>query len=135
MPSISLWDAWQSGIITEEQYNTLLSNGAFPNTIWTPGALDTPLTSDVLTVVKTAELAGTKTQSVVVQNTGSTNSLKILVEFYVDDMQVTYIDNIVEPDNDPHWLNMEGAFTKVVISVQDAVAGDHTTYKIGVVAA
>ena len=135
MPSISLWDAWQSGIITEEQYNTLLSNGAFPNMIWTPGALDTPLTSDVLTVVKTAELAGTKTQSVVVQNTGSTNSLKILVEFYVDDMQVTYIDNIVEPDNDPHWLNMEGAFTKVVISVQDAVAGDHTTYEIGVVAA
>ena len=135
MPSISLWDAWQTGIISEEQYNTLLLNGAFPNTIWTPGALDAPLTSADLTVVKTVELTGTKTQSVVVQNTGSTNSLKILVEFYVDDMQVTYIDNIVEPDNDPHWLNMEGAFTKVVISVQDAVAGDHTTYEIGVVAA
>ena len=135
MPSISLWDAWQTGIISEEQYNTLLLNGAFPNTIWTPGALDAPLTSADLTVVKTVELTGTKTQSVVVKNTGSTNSLKVLVEFYVDDMQVTYIDNIVEPDNDPHWLNMEGAFTKVAISVQDAVAGDHTTYKIGVVAA
>ncbi len=135
MPSISLWDAWQTGIITEEQYNALLENGAFPNTIWTPGALDAPLTSATLTVVKTVELAGTKTQSVVVKNTGSTNSLKVLVEFYVDDMQVTYIDNIVEPDNDPHWLNMEGAFTKAVISVQDAVAGDHTTYKIGVLAA
>ena len=135
MPSISLWDAWQTGIISEEQYNTLLLNGAFPNTIWTPGALDAPLTSADLTVVKTVELTGTKTQSVVVKNTGSTNSLKVLVEFYVDDMQVTYIDNIVEPDNDPHWLNMEGAFTKVVISVQDAVAGDHTTYEIGVVSA
>ena len=135
MPSISLWDAWQTGIITEEQYNALLENGAFPNTIWTPGALDAPLTSADLTVVKTVELTGTKTQSVVVQNTGSTHSLKVLVEFYVDDMQVTYIDNIVEPDNDPHWLNMEGAFTKVAISVQDAVAGDHTTYEIGVVAA
>ena len=54
MPSISLWDAWQTGIITEEQYNTLIGNGAF---------------------------------------------------------------------------------TKVVISVQDAVAGDHTTYEIGVVSA
>ena len=135
MPSISLWDAWQTGIISEEQYNTLLLNGAFPNTIWTPGALDAPLTSADLTVVKTVELTGTKTQSVVVKNTGSTNSLKVLVEFYVDDMQVTYIDNIVDPDNDPHWLNMEGAFTKVAISVQDAVAGDHTTYEIGVVAA
>ena len=135
MPSISLWDAWQTGIISEEQYNTLLLNGAFPNTIWTPGALDAPLTSADLTVVKTVELTGTKTQSVVVKNTGSTNSLKVLVEFYVDDMQVTYIDNIVEPDNDPHWLNMEGAFTKVAISVQDAVAGDHTTYEIGVVSA
>ena len=135
MPSISLWDAWQTGIISEEQYNTLLLNGAFPNTIWTPGALDAPLTSADLTVVKTVELTGTKSQSVVVKNTGSTNSLKVLVEFYVDDMQVTYIDNIVEPDNDPHWLNMEGAFTKVVISVQDAVAGDHTTYEIGVVSA
>lgn len=93
------------------------------------------MTSADLTVVKTVELTGTKTQSVVVKNTGSTNSLKVLVEFYVDDMQVTYIDNIVEPDNDPHWLNMEGAFTKVAISVQDAVAGDHTTYEIGVVAA
>jgi hypothetical protein len=134
MPS-TIFEAWQSGIITEEQYNTLLSNGAFPNTIWTPGALDAPLTSATLTVVKTVELAGTKTQSVVVQNTGSTNSLKVLVEFYVDDMQVTYIDNVVEPDNDPHWLNMEGAFTKAVISVQDAVAGNHTTYKIGVTAA
>lgn len=134
MPS-TIFEAWQSGIITEEQYNTLLSNGAFPNTIWTPGALDAPLTSADLTVVKTVGLVGTKTQSVVVKNTGSTNSLKVLVEFYVDDMQVTNIDNIVEPDNDPHWLNMEGAFTKVVISVQDAVAGDHTTYKIGVTAA
>ena len=134
MPS-TIFEAWQSGIITEEQYNALLENGAFPNTIWTPGALDAPLTSATLTVVKTVELAGTKTQSVVVKNTGSTNSLKVLVEFYVDDMQVTYIDNIVEPDNDPHWLNMEGAFTKVAISVQDAVAGDHTTYEIGVVSA
>ena len=134
MPS-TIFEAWQSGIITEEQYNALLENGAFPNTIWTPGALDTPLTSADLTVVKIVELTGTKTQSVVVKNTGSTNSLKVLVEFYVDDMQVTYIDNIVEPDNDPHWLNMEGAFTKVAISVQDAVAGDHTTYEIGVVAA
>ena len=134
MPS-TLFEVWQLGLISEEQYNTLLGNGAFPNTIWTPGALDAPLTSADLTVVKTVGLVGTKTQSVVVKNTGSTNSLKVLVEFYVDDMQVTYIDNIVEPDNDPHWLNMEGAFTKVVISVQDAVAGDHTTYEIGVVSA
>ena len=135
MPSISLWDAWQSGIITEEQYNTLIGDGAFPNTIWTPGALDLPTTSSVMTAVKTVGLSGSRRQSVVVKNTGSTNSLNVLIEFYVNDMQVTYIDNIVEPDNDPHWLNMEGAFTKVVISVQDAVAGDHTTYEIGVVSA
>ena len=33
MPSISLLEAWQSGIITEEQYNTLIGNGAFPKVI------------------------------------------------------------------------------------------------------
>jgi hypothetical protein len=133
MPSISLWDAWQSGIITEEQYNTLLANGAFPNTVWTPGALDLPTTSSAMTVVKTIGLVGTKRQSVVVRNTGDTNSLNVLIEFYVDDVLAAKFEDTVGPDNEPYWLDMEYAFTTAVISVKDTIAGSHTTYEIGVV--
>ena len=134
MPSISLWDAWQTGIITEEQYNALIGNGAFPNTIWTPGALDLPTTSSVMTVVKTVGLVGTKRQSVVVKNTGSTNSLNVLIEFYVNDMLAAKFEDTVGPNNEPYWLDMEYAFTTAVISVQDASSGYHTTYEIGVTA-
>lgn len=134
MPSISLWDALQSGIITEEQYNALLGNGAFPNTIWTPGALDLPTTSSVMTAVKTVGLVGTKRQSVVVKNTGSTNSLNVSIEFYVNDMLAAKFEDTVGPNNEPYWLDMEYAFTTAVISVQDANSGYHTTYEIGVTA-
>ena len=135
MPSITIFEAWQQGLITEEQYFTLLSNGAFPNTIWTPGALDQPATTSVMTVVESFELEGTKKQSVVVKNTGPANSLKVLIQFYVDEMVVFDVADTIEPNSDPYWVDMEYAFTKVDVSVQDAVAGDHTTYEIRVAAA
>ena len=133
MPSISLLEAWQSGIITEEQYNTLIGNGAFPNTIWTPGALDLPTTSSVMTVVKTVGLSGSRRQSVVIKNTGSTNSLNVLIEFYVNDMLAAKFEDTIEPFNEPYWLDTENAFTKVIVSVQDTISGNHTTFKVGVV--
>ena len=134
MPSISLLEAWQSGIITEEQYNTLIGNGAFPNTIWTPGALDLPTTCSVMTAVKTVGLSGSRRQSVVIKNTGSTNSLNVLIEFYVNDMLAAKFEDTVGPNNEPYWLDTENAFTKVIVSVQDASSGYHTTYEIGVTA-
>jgi len=133
MPS-TIFEAWQSGIITEEQYNTLLSNGAFPNTIWTPGALDAPLTSATLTVVKIVELTGTKTQSIVIKNTGSTHSLKFLIEYYVDDIIIFTFADTVGPMG--IWRNTtQHAVSCVVVKVQDASPGDHTSYSVGVMAA
>ena len=88
-----------------------------------------------MTAVKTVGLSGSRRQSVVVKNTGSTNSLNVLIEFYVNDVLAAKFEDTVGPDNEPYWLDMEYAFTTVVISVQDAVAGDHTTYEIGVVSA
>ena len=135
MPSISLLEAWQSGIITEEQYNTLIGNGAFPNTRWTPGALDLPTTGSVMTAVKTVGLSGSRRQSVVIKNTGSTNSLNVLIEFYVNDMLAAKFEDTVGPNNEPYWLDTENAFTKVIVSVQDTISGNHTTFKVGVVSA
>lgn len=133
MPS-TIFEVWQSGIITEEQYNTLLENGAFPNTIWTPGALDLPTTTSDMVAVKTIGLTGTKRQSIVVDNTGSVNSLNVLIEFYINDILAAKFEDTIDPDDEPYWLDMEYAFTTAVISVQDTISGQHTTYEIGVTA-
>lgn len=136
-----LYDAYRIGLLSLSDYQQRLLSGYTPNSLFSSvdyvysGDIDnyiTGISTNVLTLAISYDIAYSNKQSVSVKNTGSTNSIDVTVEYYVTSILSKTITETVAP-LETFFLETEYTGSTVVIRVIDTVLNNHSTFEIGTV--
>ena len=136
-----IYDAYRLGLITHDEYSMLLASGRSPNSVYSEyGGGEVPTgfsnfvegtTTSSITSALDCYVTSFGKQSVSVFNTSPSNSMNIIIEYYVASILSNTIEQTIEPNN-TYFIETESSFQKIIVKVQDTVPGMHCTYKIGI---
>ncbi len=136
-----IYDAYRQGLLTLSQYQARLDAGETPNAIYIGEEPETPEYSNYITGTSIAtsvsviaeSVINTTKQSIVIKNTGTTNSINAVIEFYITDILVRSVSETVTHST-TFLLETEYVASDVSVKISDTVSGSHSTYEIGIVA-
>ena len=134
---MDLYNAYRRGLLTQEEYSALLKKGYSENSPYFPVITqpETPVlsndfsgtTTSTLIEVLSYDCSWSRIQNVAVNNTGMSNSMLVVISYYLGDILVAQETASVLP-NTVFSLQDESACTLINISVQDSISNLHTTF-------
>lgn len=136
-----LYDAYRMGLLSLSDYQARLSSGYTPQSLFDStthvysGDIDNYITGtslNVLTTVLSYSIAYSNKQSLSIKNTGDTNSIDVVAEYYVTSILSKTITETIVP-LETFFLETEYAGTAVVVKIIDTVLNNHSTYEVGTV--
>lgn len=136
-----IYDAYRQGLLTIAQYQARLDAGETPNAIYIGTEIEVPEYShyisgtsiDTSVSIISESISNTIKQSIVIKNTGTTNSINAIIEYYIADILVRTISETIA-NSTTFLLETEYAASDVNVKISDTVSGSHSTYEIGIVA-
>jgi len=138
-----VYDAYRRNIITQGQYAAIIEAGftdsdTYYSAMLAPTSDDpanvTGTTTNTSTTVIASDTHESTVQTVVVENTGDTNTLSYTIQFYAADLLYNTITGTVTP-SDVFMMRTRDAVTLIALKVASTSAGNHTTYEAAIVAA
>jgi hypothetical protein len=136
-----LYDAYRMGLLSLSDYQARLASGYTPQSLFDSiehvysGDIDnyiTGISTNTLTSVLSYNIAYSNKQSVSVKNTGTTNSIDVVAEYYVTSILSKTITETVAPLA-TFFIETEYAGSAVIIKVVDTVLNSHSTFEVGTV--